>query len=393
MQLRDEFRAGPAELEPEEIGEQLVVAKPCPIGVDRHHECVRRFELEKESLGPVRSEQAIRQRAIDSVEDRGPQEQGLNGRRLALQDLGEQVVGDGPLAARERGDESFRVRAPGKRQGGQPQAGGPAFRPGPASRSRLFSDRLTPAPARSWRVSSSVNRRSAARSSVSCPARRRRWRPKGGSWRVASTIRNAGGRSAMSVSSWASACAEVSSWRSSTTRTTEAWSAARLAIKRRTNASPSNSGVGAGLSTPPSGPTAIRSWPATCSQNRCGSRSSRPTDTHAVRCARPASLDPRAEEQRLATAGRRGNQGHRSGRPGQPFVERRPSNDGRSPGWHRVDAPHDLIVAPRNAPNGPNSADSVEAGSSAARGSCCLDHVHGASPGGSVGRAQRAHEE
>ena len=80
----------------------------------------------------------------------------------------------------------------GERERGQPQPGRPALgprveqaqRPRPRARSRTRSS--------SSRVSSSVKRRSAARTSVSWPARRRRCSPSCGSWRVASTTRSSG---------------------------------------------------------------------------------------------------------------------------------------------------------------------------------------------------------
>ena len=58
---------------------------------------------------------------------------------------------------------------------------------------------------------------------------------------------------------------------------------------RSTTASPSNSGVGARSSIGPCAPTAPRSASTTDSQKRCASRSSRSTDTQAVRSSRPAA--------------------------------------------------------------------------------------------------------
>jgi hypothetical protein len=49
--------------------------------------------------------------------------------RLALQHLGQQVLGDGALAAGELGGEPLGIGAPGEGQRRQPQTGGPALGP------------------------------------------------------------------------------------------------------------------------------------------------------------------------------------------------------------------------------------------------------------------------
>ena len=51
---------------------------------------------------------AGRHRPADAVEDRRSQQELADRLRLALQDLGKQVVGDGPLAARKLRDEALR---------------------------------------------------------------------------------------------------------------------------------------------------------------------------------------------------------------------------------------------------------------------------------------------
>jgi hypothetical protein len=55
-------------------------------------------------------------------------------RVLTVQDLADQVVGDGPVVPGERGDESARVGVVLQRQAGQPQSGGPPLRPPPQRR-------------------------------------------------------------------------------------------------------------------------------------------------------------------------------------------------------------------------------------------------------------------
>ena len=73
------------------------------------------------------AEKVIRQRARDVVEDRRPQEQLAHVRGLAGEHFVEQVVGYGPLTARELGDEASRIRMTGERERGQTQPGSPAL--------------------------------------------------------------------------------------------------------------------------------------------------------------------------------------------------------------------------------------------------------------------------
>jgi hypothetical protein len=67
--------------------------------------------------------------AVDSLEDRRAQQQVPDALALPVQNLREQVVGDGALAAGELGGEPLGVGVPGQRQRRQPQPGGPALRP------------------------------------------------------------------------------------------------------------------------------------------------------------------------------------------------------------------------------------------------------------------------
>jgi hypothetical protein len=71
----------------------------------------------------------VRQRAAHPFEQRRPQQQLAHVGRLALEHLGHEVGGDGPLAARELAHEAVRLGASGEREGGQPQPGGPALGP------------------------------------------------------------------------------------------------------------------------------------------------------------------------------------------------------------------------------------------------------------------------
>ena len=89
--------------------------------------------------------------------------------RLALQHLGQQVAGHGPLAAGELGHEALRVGMPGERDRRQPQPGRPALRALVEPRRRRRRTARPRLPASSACVSASEKRRSAPRISVSSP--------------------------------------------------------------------------------------------------------------------------------------------------------------------------------------------------------------------------------
>ena len=67
------------------------------------------------------------QRPGDVVEDRRPKEQAADVGGLAGEHFLEQVVGHGPLIARELGDEASRIRMAGERERGQTEACCPAL--------------------------------------------------------------------------------------------------------------------------------------------------------------------------------------------------------------------------------------------------------------------------
>jgi hypothetical protein len=81
---------------------------------------------------------------------------------------------------------------------------------------------------------------------------------------------------------------EPSSCTSSMTSHNRSSSGARSLSRRSTIAQPSRSGAAVNARTSPAPAGVCRSAPSTDSQNRCGSRSSRPTGTNAARPARPA---------------------------------------------------------------------------------------------------------
>jgi hypothetical protein len=65
--------------------------------------------------------------AANPVDDRRSQQERAQPRRLAVEHLGDQVVGDDAVVARELLDEPLGVVTALQGQGGEPQSGGPAL--------------------------------------------------------------------------------------------------------------------------------------------------------------------------------------------------------------------------------------------------------------------------
>jgi hypothetical protein len=118
-----------AQLQPEQIREQVVVAEPGAFGVQRFDERVRVFEKQQDPFRARPAGQQVGQLAVDPFEQRGAQEQILDVGRLAFEHLGEQVLGDRALAAGELGDEPLRIGMIGQGDRREPQSRGPSFRP------------------------------------------------------------------------------------------------------------------------------------------------------------------------------------------------------------------------------------------------------------------------
>ncbi len=129
VQIADGIGLAAAKLEEQEIREQLVVAEPRPLRVDRYDERVRVLQLEERPLRPARFGEAVGERAADPPQDRGAEQEPLDPFGLALEDLGEQVVRHRTLAAGELGDEPLGVRVTGERHRGEPQARDPPLGP------------------------------------------------------------------------------------------------------------------------------------------------------------------------------------------------------------------------------------------------------------------------
>ena len=130
VQRRHFFGQRPAQLQPQQIREQVVVAKPrCARG-----RATRRTRWRPRAASRIRSEpgRPVSRSASSPLtrsSRRGAQQQILDVGRLALQHLGDQVLGDRAVAAGELRDETLRVGVTGQGDRREPQARGPPFRP------------------------------------------------------------------------------------------------------------------------------------------------------------------------------------------------------------------------------------------------------------------------
>ena len=114
----------------EDVGEQVVVAVPRALGVERDEEEVAALEV-LQHPGAVRAAgDSVAQRARESVEDSGAEQEVTTLSGLPGKNLVSEVVDDKPVAPGERLDEAsdlttLRDAAQGER--GELKAGDPAF--------------------------------------------------------------------------------------------------------------------------------------------------------------------------------------------------------------------------------------------------------------------------
>ena len=127
MQRGDERRIDPPELHPEEVREHGVIAEPRAPDIECRHERAGVIELLKRALGPRATGQRIGQRAAHALEHGRPQQQIAHLGRLVVQDLGSQVARDRALAARELAHETFGIRVPHQQRRGEAQSADPAL--------------------------------------------------------------------------------------------------------------------------------------------------------------------------------------------------------------------------------------------------------------------------
>jgi len=114
VQCRHLIRQRPAQLQPEQIREQVVVAEPRAPRVERDHERVRVLQVQQDPFRPRTAGQQIGQLAVDPVQQAGAQQQIPDVAGLAVQHLVEQVLRHSAVRAGEVRDEPVRVGVPGQ---------------------------------------------------------------------------------------------------------------------------------------------------------------------------------------------------------------------------------------------------------------------------------------
>ena len=135
----EQLRVAPLELRTEEISEQVVVAIPLALIIERDDEGIRTREVLKRASRVRCAEHRIAQRRCHVIEDRRPEQETLEMVRLALEHLFQEVVGDLLLIAGQSGSPRGAIGTATQRQRGQGNRGGPSLRPlpqGPGRRLR-----------------------------------------------------------------------------------------------------------------------------------------------------------------------------------------------------------------------------------------------------------------
>ena len=99
MQGVDAGGIGASQLEAQEVGEKVVVAKPGAGHIERGDEGVRLLEVLQDPLTGRGASEEVRQWPAHAVKDRGSEQQLANLRRTAIQHLGHQIAGDDSLAS------------------------------------------------------------------------------------------------------------------------------------------------------------------------------------------------------------------------------------------------------------------------------------------------------
>ena len=111
----------------EHVGEEMVVAEPVALVVQRHDEQVVSFQGLQHAPAIVPAGERIAQRGAEPVEDRGLQQEGTDAVGLTVQDFVDQVVDDVPVVAGEGPYETRQLLPPLDRERGQLEAHDPAL--------------------------------------------------------------------------------------------------------------------------------------------------------------------------------------------------------------------------------------------------------------------------
>jgi hypothetical protein len=128
------------QLEAQEVGKQLVVAKPGSLPVQRDDERVRVLQLEQDSLRVAPLREQVGKLAVHAGNDRSSQQHPLDLDRLVFQHLGEEVLADGAVAAGELVHEAVGIGVCGERDRRQAHPGRPTFGARPKRRCVLVRE-------------------------------------------------------------------------------------------------------------------------------------------------------------------------------------------------------------------------------------------------------------
>ena len=128
MEVRNLVAQRSAQLEAQEVRQQLVVAKPGALSVERHNKRVGFLQFQQHLLRARPARQQVGEFTVQPFDKRGSHQHALNLARLALEHLGHQVLPNRPVGARELGHETLGIRVTAERDHRQAQASRPTFR-------------------------------------------------------------------------------------------------------------------------------------------------------------------------------------------------------------------------------------------------------------------------
>jgi hypothetical protein len=129
VQHGNPVRIAVAELVLEKLGEERVIAIPLALVVERVEKEIRSLDPVEHSARSGCLSHVVAERAAEAFEDRGLEQETLDGRFLALEHLRAEVVDDLAVVARECLDERMAVAAAPQRQRREIETGGPPFGP------------------------------------------------------------------------------------------------------------------------------------------------------------------------------------------------------------------------------------------------------------------------
>ncbi len=109
VQVGDGVRRQALELADEQAAEQVVVAEPAPLAVERDHEQVRALELEQHLRAVAALGDRVGQRAAEAFEDRRAHQQLPHLARLAQDDSVPEVVDEVAVVDRQVLEEGLAI--------------------------------------------------------------------------------------------------------------------------------------------------------------------------------------------------------------------------------------------------------------------------------------------